>query len=167
MNCSRTDGGSRQDPVRPGADGDYFGPVCDQNAHITILKYIEIGKKEGRLVGGSPGPDTGYFVQPRSLPTSLPMPPSPRRDLRPVLAVIKQRTLTMLWPLPTTPISLTGGVFSITASDLERARRDFHVGNLYLNRKISALEVSLRRLRWLSGTCAKAGGATTCCYSPK
>ena len=46
-------------------DGDWLGPVCDANAHRSILNYIEIGKKEGKLLtGGGPGPAHGWFIEP-------------------------------------------------------------------------------------------------------
>ncbi|MGI6364922.1 MAG: L-glutamate gamma-semialdehyde dehydrogenase [Bacillota bacterium] len=144
-------------------DGDYFGPVCDQNAHMSILKYIEIGKKEGRLlVGGSPGPDTGYFVQPTVIADVAPDATIAQEEIfGPVLAVIKAEDFDHALAIANnTQYGLTGGVFSNNRQHLERARRDFHVGNLYLNRKITGALVGVQPFGGynMSGTCAKAGG---------
>jgi 1-pyrroline-5-carboxylate dehydrogenase len=59
-----------------------------------------------------------------------------------------------------TQYGLTGGVYSNNRAHLELARRDFHVGNLYLNRKITGAMVGVQPFGGynMSGTCAKAGG---------
>src|SRR5258706_7936099 len=52
--------------VGPAEDpGNYMGPVVSETALSGILNYIEVGKKEGKLVaGGGRAPGDGYFVQP-------------------------------------------------------------------------------------------------------
>jgi RHH-type proline utilization regulon transcriptional repressor/proline dehydrogenase/delta 1-pyrroline-5-carboxylate dehydrogenase len=60
-----------------------------------------------------------------------------------------------------TTFKLTGGVFSRMPSHLERARREFRVGNLYLNRGITGALVGRQPFGGfgLSGGGTKAGGA--------
>ena len=59
-----------------------------------------------------------------------------------------------------TDYALTGGVFSRTPSHLERARREFDVGNLYLNRGITGALVGRQAFGGsaMSGVGSKAGG---------
>jgi 1-pyrroline-5-carboxylate dehydrogenase len=55
---------------------------------------------------------------------------------------------------------LTGAVYSTDEAKLERARREFHVGNLYLNRKCTGAFVGVHPFGGfnMSGTDSKAGG---------
>jgi RHH-type proline utilization regulon transcriptional repressor/proline dehydrogenase/delta 1-pyrroline-5-carboxylate dehydrogenase len=59
------------------------------------------------------------------------------------------------------PYKLTGGVFSRMPSHLEEAKRDFRVGNLYLNRGITGALVARQPFGGfgMSGVGSKAGGA--------
>ena len=59
-----------------------------------------------------------------------------------------------------TEFGLTGGVFSQDQERLDRAREDFHVGNLYFNRKITGAMVGAHPFGGfnMSGTDSKAGG---------
>src|SRR5215510_12304716 len=52
--------------VGPSDDpNNYMGPVINQSAMKSILDYIEVGKKEGRLVaGGKRAAGDGYFIEP-------------------------------------------------------------------------------------------------------
>lgn len=144
-------------------DGDYLGPVSDKNAYNSILNYIEIGKKEGRLlVGGAPGPEGGYFIQPTVIADVAPDAVISQEEIfGPVLAVIKAQDFDEALAIANnTEYGLTGGVFSTDRTHLAKARRDFHVGNLYLNRKITGALVGVQPFGGynMSGTCAKAGG---------
>lgn len=143
-------------------DGDYLGPVCDQNAHKSMLKYIEIGKTEGRLLaGGEPGPDHGWFIQPTVFADLAPDAVLSQQEIfGPVLAVLKAENYDQALAIANnTQYGLTGGVYSSNRAHLEQARRDFHVGNLYLNRKITGAMVGVQPFGGynMSGTCAKAG----------
>lgn len=43
----------------------YMGPVIGQASYNKIMKYIEIGMEEGKLMTGGEGDDSeGYFIQP-------------------------------------------------------------------------------------------------------
>jgi 1-pyrroline-5-carboxylate dehydrogenase len=59
-----------------------------------------------------------------------------------------------------TQFGLTGAVYSADDAKLERARREFHVGNLYLNRKCTGALVGVHPFGGfnMSGTDSKAGG---------
>ena len=59
-----------------------------------------------------------------------------------------------------TPYALTGGVYSRSPAHLERARREFRVGNLYLNRKCTGAIVARQPFGGfkMSGIGSKAGG---------
>ena len=144
-------------------DGDYLGPVCDQNAHKSILKYIEIGKTEGKLLaGGEVGPEGGWFIQPTVFADIAPEAVISQQEIfGPVLAVLKAENFDQALAIANdTQYGLTGGVYSNNRAHLELARRDFHVGNLYLNRKITGAMVGVQPFGGynMSGTCAKAGG---------
>jgi 1-pyrroline-5-carboxylate dehydrogenase len=152
--------------IKPGSvrDGDYLGPVCDKYAYKSILDYIEIGKKEGRLLaGGEPGSEKGWFIQPTVIADIAPDAVISQEEIfGPVLAVIKAKDFSEALDIANnTDYGLTGGVYSKNRTNLELARRDFHVGNLYLNRKITGALVGVQPFGGynMSGTCAKAGGS--------
>src|SRR5262249_42187145 len=70
-----------------------MGPVVNESAMKSILDYIEVGKKEGRLIsGGSRGEGDGYFVQPTVIADVAPNARISQEEIfGPVLAVIKAR----------------------------------------------------------------------------
>src|SRR5258708_2257811 len=116
----------------------YIGPVISQSAYKTILNYIEVGKKEGRLLsGGSASPPDGYFIQ----PTVIADVDSKARIFQeeifgPVLAVTKARDFDHAMQLANdSEYGLTRPLYSKNPEKSRRAREDFFVGNLYINRK--------------------------------
>ena len=149
------------DPV----DNPNMGPVVNESAMKSILNYIEIGKKEGRLLnGGGPAKEAGegYYIQPTVIAD---VPPTGRiaqeEIFGPVLAVIKSRDYDDALAIANnTQYGLTGAVYSSSPEKLERARREFHVGNLYLNRKCTGAMVGAHPFGGfnMSGTDSKAGG---------
>ena len=79
----------------------------------------------------------------------------------PVLAVIKADDYEEALEVANdTQYGLTGAVYSESEERLEQARRDFHVGNLYLNRKCTGALVGVHPFGGfnMSGTDSKAGG---------
>ncbi len=154
------------DPRDPNTD---VGPLIDAAALRKVLDYIEIGKQEGRLELACPVPKglaeaVGKpYVGPHIFSAI-------GREHRlaneeifgPVLSVMRVSDFdTALREANATRARLTGGVFSRTPSHLERARREFRVGNLYLNRGITGARVARQPfggLGW-SGVGAQAGGA--------
>ncbi|NMV21774.1 aldehyde dehydrogenase family protein, partial [Vibrio parahaemolyticus] len=79
----------------------------------------------------------------------------------PVLAVIKASDFDHALEIANdTEFGLTGSVYSTSREKLERARREFHVGNLYFNRKCTGALVGVHPFGGfnMSGTDSKAGG---------
>ena len=147
------------------AENPNMGPVVNEGALKTVLEYIEIGKKEGRLVaGGEPidTPDKGYFVQPTVIADVAPEARISQEEIfGPVLAVLKARGYDDALAIANnTEFGLTGAVYSSDHEKLDRARREFHVGNLYLNRKCTGAMVGAHPFGGfnMSGTDSKAGG---------
>ncbi|HLJ89467.1 MAG TPA: L-glutamate gamma-semialdehyde dehydrogenase, partial [Candidatus Angelobacter sp.] len=116
-----------------------MGPVINEKQMKKIANYIEIGKKEGRLLmgGGSATPEGGYFVEPTVFADVAPSARIAQEEIfGPVLAVIKARNFDEALQIANdTDFGLTGAVYSTSPEKLERARQEFHVGNLYFNRK--------------------------------
>ncbi|MBI4464334.1 MAG: L-glutamate gamma-semialdehyde dehydrogenase [Acidobacteria bacterium] len=141
----------------------YLGPVINEAAMRSILNYIEIGKKEGRvLTGGKPASADGYFIEPTIIVDVAPKARISQEEIfGPVLAVIKARDFEDALEIANnTEYGLTGAVFSSSRAHLEEARQRFHVGNLYLNRKCTGAMVGGHPFGGfnMSGTDSKAGG---------
>jgi len=141
----------------------YMGPVIDQAAYEKILWYIDIGKKEGKLMcGGGKAPGNGFFIQPTVFADIKPNDRLAQEEVfGPVLAVIKARDFNHLIEIANgTEFGLTGALFSANRTHLERGRRELHVGNLYLNRKCTGALVGVQPFGGfnMSGTDSKAGG---------
>ena len=141
----------------------YMGPVISEGARKTILQYIETGKKEGRLVaGGAPAPGDGYFIAPTVIADVEPTARIFQEEIfGPVLAVSKARDFDHALQLANdSEYGLTGAVFSNNPDHLRQARDQFHVGNLYFNRKCTGAMVGAHPFGGfnMSGTDSKAGG---------
>ncbi len=79
----------------------------------------------------------------------------------PVLAVIRAKDFDEALQIANdTEYGLTGAVYTNDPEKLEQARREFHVGNLYLNRKCTGALVGVHPFGGfnMSGTDSKAGG---------
>jgi 1-pyrroline-5-carboxylate dehydrogenase len=147
-------------------DGTPFtGPVVSKSAYESILGYIDIGKGEGRLVaGGGPATDAGpgFFIRPTVIADVDPHARIAQEEIfGPVLAVIRASDYDDALKIANnTEFGLTGAVYSKNRTRLERARVDFHVGNLYLNRKCTGALVDVHPFGGfnMSGTDSKAGG---------
>ena len=145
------------------ADNYYMGAVIDRSAFKTISAYIEVGRKEGRMVlGGQPVPAGGYFIPPTIVADVAPQSRIAQEEIfGPVLAVIKCQDFDDgLSIVNGTEYGLTGALYSRERLRLERARSEFHVGNLYLNRKCTGALVDVQPFGGfnMSGTDSKAGG---------
>ena len=141
----------------------YMGPVISEGARKTILQYIETGKKEGRLVaGGSAVPGDGYFIAPTVIADIEPAARIFQEEIfGPVLAVSKARNFEHALELANdSEYGLTGAVFSNNPEHLRQAQEQFHVGNLYFNRKCTGAMVGAHPFGGFnrSGTDSKAGG---------
>ncbi|HXG95432.1 MAG TPA: L-glutamate gamma-semialdehyde dehydrogenase [Blastocatellia bacterium] len=142
----------------------WMGPVASKNAYESISNYIEVGKTEGKLLaGGEPlGEHRGWFIKPTVIGDVDPMARISQEEIfGPVLATFRAKDFDSALEIANnTQFGLTGGVYSNDRRRLERARRDFHVGNLYLNRKITGAMVDVHPFGGfnMSGTDSKAGG---------
>jgi 1-pyrroline-5-carboxylate dehydrogenase len=142
----------------------YMGPVVNEGALNSMLRYVEIGKKEGTLLtGGSrvAGLD-GWFLEPTVFGDIAPDAVIAQEEIfGPVLALIKAKDYDEALVIANnTEFGLTGSVYSRDESKLERARDEFHVGNLYFNRKSTGAMVGGHPFGGfnMSGTDSKAGG---------
>jgi 1-pyrroline-5-carboxylate dehydrogenase len=142
-----------------------MGPVINEGAMKSILNYIETGKKEGRVInGGGPARDAGdgYYIQPTVIADVGPTARIAQEEIfGPVLAVIKARNYEHALEIANnTEFGLTGALYSTSREKLERARSEFHVGNLYFNRKCTGAMVGAHPFGGfnMSGTDSKAGG---------
>jgi 1-pyrroline-5-carboxylate dehydrogenase len=142
-----------------------LGPVINEAAMHTILDYIEIGRKEGRVVAGGSTvetPEKGYYIAPTVIAEVAPKARIAQEEIfGPVLAVIRARDFDHALEIANnTEFGLTGSVYSADRAKLDRARREFHVGNLYFNRKCTGAMVGAHPFGGfnMSGTDSKAGG---------
>ena len=149
------------DPV----ENSNMGPVINEAALKSMLEYIEAGKKEGRLVAGGNAPanaEGGYYLEPTvfaDIPADGVL--AQEEIFGPVLAIIKVGSFEEgLKVANNTEYGLTGSVYTADRVKLEVARREFHVGNLYFNRKCTGAMVGAHPFGGfnMSGTDSKAGG---------
>ena len=147
------------DVTQPGTS---IGPVVDENAMQKILEYIEIGKAEGHLLLGGKHQGPGYFIEPTIIADVAPDARIAQEEIfGPVLAVIKAKDFDDALAIANnTEYGLTGSLYTKDNQRLERAKEDFHVGNLYFNRKSTGALVGVHPFGGfnMSGTDSKAGG---------
>jgi len=141
----------------------WMGPVINERAFDSIMEYVKVGRTEGRLIcGGKGDKNKGFFIEPTVFADV-------KRNARiaqeeifgPVLSVIKARGFSDALSIANgTEYGLTGAVYSRNREKLLRAKREFHVGNLYLNRKCTGALVDVQPFGGfnMSGTDSKAGG---------
>jgi RHH-type proline utilization regulon transcriptional repressor/proline dehydrogenase/delta 1-pyrroline-5-carboxylate dehydrogenase len=153
------------DPTLPGTD---IGPVIDADAAARIKQFIEIGSKEGKLELQLPVPEgleakVGLpYVGPAIISGIRPEHRLANDEIfGPVLAVIKVKDFEEALAVANgTAYKLTGGIYSRKPAHLERAKREYRVGNLYLNRGITGALVGRQPFGGfgMSGLGSKAGG---------
>lgn len=149
------------DPSDPATN---LSAVINEKAFKSINAYIEKGKSEGGRVvagGGSDG-EQGFFIEPTVIADVKPGATIEQEEIfGPVLAVIKADNYDDALKIANdTQFGLTGAVYSSDEAKLHRARKEFHVGNLYLNRKCTGALVGVHPFGGfnMSGTDSKAGG---------
>jgi 1-pyrroline-5-carboxylate dehydrogenase len=142
-----------------------LGPVINQAALTSILRSIETGKKEGKLVAGGNAPATaegGFYLEPTVFSEIPPQGVLAQEEIfGPVLAVIKVSSFEEgLKVANNTEYGLTGSLYSKDPAKKAAARSAFHVGNLYFNRKCTGAMVGAHPFGGfnMSGTDSKAGG---------
>jgi RHH-type proline utilization regulon transcriptional repressor/proline dehydrogenase/delta 1-pyrroline-5-carboxylate dehydrogenase len=140
----------------------FIGPVIDAAAHSRIIGYIELGKREGKCVLEMDAPGGGFFVGPAIFSEIEPHHRLATEEIfGPVLAIMRARHFDHALEIAiSSSFALTGGLFSRSPAHIEKARREFRVGNLYVNRGITGAVVERQPFGGLklSGIGSKAGG---------
>jgi 1-pyrroline-5-carboxylate dehydrogenase len=149
--------GSPEDP------SNFMGPVINKAAMTSILGYIDVGKKEGRLVaGGNRAAGEGYFVEPTVIADIDRKARIFQEEIfGPVLAITKAKDFDDALSMANdSEFGLTGAVYSKNQDKIDRAADEFHVGNLYMNRKCTGAMVGSHPFGGfnMSGTDSKSGG---------
>lgn len=147
------------DPMHPSTR---VGPVIDARAQASIQGYISLGLEEGRLLVQRNVEEPGYFVAPTVFVDIRPHHRLAQEEIfGPVLAVMKAESLADAIRLANgTDYALTGGIYARSPAALAKAREQFDVGNLYMNRPITGALVSRQPFggHRFSGVGAKTGG---------
>jgi RHH-type proline utilization regulon transcriptional repressor/proline dehydrogenase/delta 1-pyrroline-5-carboxylate dehydrogenase len=149
------------DPEDPGM---FMGPVIERSARERILKAVEAARSYAELAlqVDCSGLATGYFVGPAIFSHVPPDSPLAQQEIfGPVLAVMQARSLDEALRIANdTDYALTGGFYSRSPANIDRVKREFQVGNLYVNRKITGALVDRQPFGGfkLSGLGSKAGG---------
>jgi len=151
--------------VGPTEDNPNMGPVVNEAARTSILGFIEQAKLEGgRVITGGRAVEglDGYFVEPTIVSEVKPGDTLEQKEVfGPVLAVIRCKDFyDGLRIANDTEFGLTGSVYTSSEERIEIARQEFHVGNLYINRKCTGAMVGAHPFGGfnMSGTDSKAGG---------
>jgi RHH-type proline utilization regulon transcriptional repressor/proline dehydrogenase/delta 1-pyrroline-5-carboxylate dehydrogenase len=147
-------------PVDP---ANRLGPVISAEARQRIQQYIdEAGYSAKLLYYGTVDGHQGHYIGPAIFIEVDEGSPLAREEIfGPVLSIFRARDFNhALGIANSTAYALTGGVYSRLPSHLAQARREFEVGNLYINRKITRAMVSRQPFGGfkLSGMGFKAGG---------
>jgi len=142
-----------------------MGAVINEASMNSILGYIEQGKKDGRVLTGggrTDGPGGGYYLQPTVIADIQAGSKLEQEEIfGPVLAVIKSKSYDDALQIANdTEFGLTGAVYTKSKDKIERAIEEFHVGNLYINRKCTGATVGCHPFGGfnMSGTDSKSGG---------
>ena len=147
----------------PANSATYMGPVIDEASYERVMNYIEIGKNEGRMLLGGQGDDsTGFFIEPTIFADVDENAKIMQEEIfGPVLAICKAKDFNHMMAIANnTDYGLTGAFISNNREHIERAREEFHVGNLYFNSKCTGAVVGYQPFGGfnMSGTDSKAGG---------
>jgi 1-pyrroline-5-carboxylate dehydrogenase len=147
------------------AENANLGAVINEGSMKSILEYIEWGKKDGRVITGgtrAPNAGEGYFIQPTVIADIPPKSKLEQEEIfGPVLVVIRSKNYDHALQIANdTEFGLTGAVYTKSREKIDRAIREFHVGNLYINRKCTGATVGCHPFGGfnMSGTDSKSGG---------
>ncbi|GGG72335.1 L-glutamate gamma-semialdehyde dehydrogenase [Edaphobacter dinghuensis] len=143
----------------------YTGPVVNEKAYKKVIGYLDIAKTEGAILNGGGAietPEGGYYIAPTVVRDVAPTARIAQEEIfGPVLAVIRSQSFDEALAIANnTEYGLTGAIYSNSQANLDRAQNEFHVGNLYLNRKCTGAMVGAHPFGGfnMSGTDSKAGG---------
>ena len=143
------------------------GPVISADAREKIEGYVARGMREATLAaaveppaGGWPG--GGFYVGPHVFTDVRPDAAIAQEEIfGPVVAVLKATDLDEALAIADgVRYALTGGLISRSPATIARVRREFRVGNLYINRGITGALVERQPFGGfrMSGIGSKAGG---------
>ena len=109
------------------AENPYMGAVINEGSMKSIMSYIEIGKRDGRLITGGERATTageGYFIQPTVIADIQPGSKLEQEEIfGPVLAVIKSRNFEHGLEIANdTEFGLTGAVYTGSREKIEIAQ---------------------------------------------
>jgi RHH-type proline utilization regulon transcriptional repressor/proline dehydrogenase/delta 1-pyrroline-5-carboxylate dehydrogenase len=149
--------------IGPPADPrNFIGPMIDAEAKERIENYIDVGIKEAQCALHMAAPEGGFFVGPAIFTEVAPQSRLAQEEIfGPVLSIIRARNFEDALEIANrSSFALTGGVFSRSPAHIELARKEFRVGNLYVNRGITGAVVERQPFGGLklSGIGSKAGG---------
>ncbi len=141
----------------------FMGPVIDQAAFDKIMSYVEIGKQEGKLMTGGEGDSSkGFFIKPTIFADLAADARLMQEEIfGPVVGFTKAKDFDHAIEIANnTEYGLTGAVITKNREHIQKAREDFHVGNLYFNRGCTGAIVGYQPFGGfnMSGTDSKAGG---------
>lgn len=145
-------------------DYNYFmATVIDEAAYKKVTSYFEVANEEGRIVAGGTADDSvGYFVNPTVVIDVAPDARLMQEEIfGPIVAISKVKDFDEAIEVANnTEYGLTGAVISTNRMHIEKAREEFFVGNLYINRGCTGAIVGYQPFGGynMSGTCSKAGG---------
>ncbi len=161
--CSRLRDAIESIKIGPPEDPQNFmGPVVNEAALNKSKEYIEIGKREGKQLLTRKAEGEGYYVGPAVFTDIHPSARLAQEEIfGPVLSVIRADNVDEAIQIANgVQYALTGGIFSRSPANIEKAKREFMVGNLYINRKITGALVGRQPFGGfgMSGVGSKAGG---------
>lgn len=148
------------DPIDPDTQ---VGPVADKSQFDRIIRYIRSGEEEARLIlGGKADDKNGYFIEPTIFADVDEYSHIAQEEIfGPVLSIIPACDFGHAIQIANSTIyGLTGSVYAKDRQKLHEARKRFHTGNLYINRKCTGARVGVEPFGGfnMSGTCSRAGG---------
>jgi RHH-type proline utilization regulon transcriptional repressor/proline dehydrogenase/delta 1-pyrroline-5-carboxylate dehydrogenase len=139
----------------------FMGPLVDQGALEKVRNYIAIGQREGKTLYRGEEKGDGFYAGPALIEVGPDAVISRDEIFGPVVAVIKAQDIDEALEIANrSEYALTGGIYSRSPENIRKAKREFRVGNLYINRKITGALVGRQPFGGfgLSGTGSKAGG---------
>ncbi len=153
-------------PMAPAEDPVHgIGPLIDEAARARVAAAIARGRTMARLAyAGDAGAlaNEGHYLAPHIFADVPPESMLAQEEIfGPVLSVLRARDLDQALAIADgTDYALTGGCYSRSPANLARVRREFRVGNLYLNRRITGALVGRQPFGGfkLSGGGTQAGG---------
>ena len=140
-----------------------MGPVVDRAARENVMKYIAIAESEGKVLVKRTDAPAGDCYAPLTIVEGV----RPEHRIAqeevfgPVLAVMRAKDFDEALAMAnSTRFALTGAVYTRSPAHLDRARKEFRVGNLYLNRGSTGAMVERQSFGgfMMSGVGSKSGG---------